>query len=143
MNELEGKIALVVDDESPQVEFISAILDDIKMKTISAGNGKEASEKMKETKPDVIFLDLMMPEQSGMKFFHELKKNDDYKNIPVIVVSGASKITGVDLKSMLYDTTFSSRKEKVFGTGSAPDAYLEKPVDPDTIIEIVRKYLAG
>jgi CheY-like chemotaxis protein len=141
MSELEGKIALVVDDEEAQVEFVSAILDDQKMKTISASNGKEAMKKINETKPDVILLDLMMPEESGMKFFNHLKQYENYKNIPVVVVSGASQVTGVDLKSIIYDEKFADRKKKVFGIDAAPNVYLEKPVDPVKLVEIIRELL--
>jgi CheY-like chemotaxis protein len=137
MIDLEGKIALVVDDEQAQVEFIAAVLDDQKMKTISASNGKEAREKIKETKPDVILLDLLMPEESGMKFFNYLKKNEDYQDIPVIVVSGASQVSGVDLRSIIYDEKLADRKKKVFGIDSAPDVYLEKPVDPKKLVEVI------
>lgn len=143
MSNLKDKIALVVDDESAQVEFMSAILDDNEMKTISAGNGKEAMEKVKETKPDVILLDLMMPEQSGMKFFNELKKFDEYKDIPIIIVSGASKVTEVDIKSIIYDKNFADRKRKAFGIDAAPDAFIEKPVDPSQLVETIRKFLTG
>lgn len=142
MADLKGKIALVVDDESAHIEFVSAILDDNQMKTISASNGKEAMEKIKETKPDIILLDLLMPEQSGMKFFNELKKIEEYRDIPVVVVSGASKMTGVDLKSIIYDKKFAERKKKVFGTDASPDVYLEKPVDPAKLVEIIEKFLA-
>jgi CheY-like chemotaxis protein len=143
MSDLESKIALVVDDEPAQVEFVSAILDDQKMETITASNGKEAMQKITETKPDVILLDLMMPEESGMKFFNQLKKNKDYEDIPVIVVSGASQKTGVDLKSMIYEEEFAERKKKVFGTDSAPDAYIEKPVDPTKLVEIIKGFLSS
>lgn len=142
MVDLEGKIALVVDDEQAQVEFISAILDDQKMKTIAASNGKEAREKINAAKPDVILLDLLMPEESGMKFFNYLKKNEDYKDIPVIVVSGASQVSGVDLKSIIYDKKLADRKKKVFGIDSAPDVYLEKPVDPMKLVEIIKNFFS-
>jgi CheY-like chemotaxis protein len=143
MSDLESKIALVVDDEQAQVEFVSAILDDQKMKTITASNGKEAMQKITETKPDVILLDLMMPEESGMKFFNQLKKNKDYEDIPVIVVSGASQVTGVDLKSIIYEEEFAERKKKVFGIDAAPDAYLEKPVDPTKLVDIIKGFLSS
>jgi CheY-like chemotaxis protein len=142
MSDLENKIALVVDDEPAQVEYVSAILDDQKMKTITASNGKEALQKITETKPDVILLDLLMPEESGMKFFNELKKNKDYKDIPVIVVSGASQKTGVDLKSMIYEEEFAERKKKVYGIDAKPDAYLEKPVDPAKLVEMIKGFLS-
>lgn len=143
MSDLESKIALVVDDEQAQIEFVSAILDDQKMKTITASNGKEAMQKITETKPDVILLDLLMPEESGMKFFNQLKKNKDYEDIPVIVVSGASQVTGVDLKSMIYEGEFAERKKKVFGINATPDAYLEKPVEPTKLVEIIKGFLSS
>ncbi len=143
MSDLESKIALVVDDEQAQVEFVSAILDDQKMKTITASNGKEAMQKITETKPDVIILDLMMPEESGMKFFNQLKQNKDYEDIPVIVVSGASQKTGVDLKSLIYEEEFTERKKKAFGTEAKPDAYIEKPVDPTELLEIIKKFISS
>jgi CheY-like chemotaxis protein len=143
MSDLESKVALVVDDEQAQVEFVSAILDDQKMKTITASNGKEAMQKVTETKPDVILLDLMMPEESGMKFFNKLKQNKEYEDIPVIVVSGASRVTGVDLKSIIYEKEFAERKKKVFGIDAAPDAYLEKPVDPAKLVEIIVEFLSS
>jgi CheY-like chemotaxis protein len=142
MSELEGKIALVVDDEPAQIAFVSAILDDHKMKTISASNGREAMERMEETKPDVILLDLLMPEESGMKFFNKLKKIEDYQNIPVIVVSGSSQLTGVDIKSLIYNEKFAERKRKIFGTDAAPDAYLEKPLEPAKLVETLKGFLS-
>ena len=142
MSDLEGKLALVVDDEQAQVEFISAILDDQKMNTISASNGKEAREKIKEAKPDVILLDLMMPEERGMKFFNYLKENEDYQDIPVIVVSGVSQVSGVDVRSIIYNEKLAERKKEVFGIDSAPDVYLEKPVDPEKLVEIISKFFS-
>jgi len=142
MSDLESKIALVVDDEPAQVEYVSAILDDHKMKTITASNGKEAMQRIAETKPDVILLDLMMPEESGMKFFNHLKKNKDYEGIPVIVVSGASQKTGVDMKSMVYEEEFAKRKKEVLGIDAKPDAYLEKPVDPAKLVETIKEFLS-
>ena len=142
MGNLRDKLALVVDDESENIEYISAILDDHQMKTMSATNGKEALKKVEETKPDVILLDLLMPEQSGMLFFNELKKNENYRNIPVIIVSGASKVTGVDMKAFIYDEEFSERKKKITGIDAKPEAYVEKPVDPKRLIETIEKFVS-
>ncbi len=141
MGDLKDKLALVVDDEPENIAYISAILNDKQMKTISASNGKEALKKVKETKPDIILLDLLMPEQSGMQFFNELKKNEEHRNRPVIIVSGASKVTGVDMKGFIYDEEFSERKKKITGIDAKPDAYVEKPVDPEELIETIQKFL--
>ena len=142
MRDLKGKLVLVVDDESETRDFLSAVLDDNQIKTITAANGIEAMQKVKEAKPDVILLDLMMPGQSGMKFFNELKKNEEYSNIPVIIVSGASEVTGVDMKAFIYDKEFSERKKRITGIDAKPDAYVEKPVDPEKLIETIKKSLS-
>ncbi len=142
MGKLRGKVALVVDDEVENIEYISAILNDSQMETMTASNGKEALKKVEEAKPDVILLDLLMPEQSGMQFFNELKKNQAYRNIPVIIVSGASKVTGVDMKSYIYDQEFSERKKKITGIDAKPEAYVEKPIDPKELIKTIQKFLS-
>ena len=143
MGDFKNKIALVVDDEPAQLEYVSAILDDHRMNTISASNGIEAMDKIKETKPDVIILDIMMPGQSGLKFFHNLEMKKEYNDIPVIIVSGASSVTGVDFKSIIYDKSFADRKKKVFGVDAAPNAFLEKPVEPEELIETISKFIDG
>ncbi len=141
MGNLNGKLALVVDDEPENIDYISAILDDHQMKTMSANNGKEALKKVKEKTPDIILLDLMMLEQSGMGFFNELKKDEQYKNIPVIIVSGTSKVTGVDMRAFIYGKEFSERKKKITGIDAKPEAYVEKPVDPARLVETIQKFL--
>ena len=141
MGDLKDRLVLVVDDDPEVIDYISAILDDHQMKAMSASNGKEAMRRVRESKPDIILLDLMMPKQSGLGFFNELKKNEGYKNIPVIVVSGASKMTGVDMKSYIYDKEISERKQKIVGIDAKPEAYVEKPVDPEKLIATIQKFL--
>lgn len=142
MADFAGKLALVVDDERDNIDFVSQILEDQGFKTFSANDGKEAMEQVKRRKPDVIFLDLMMPGQSGMVFFNDLKKDRGTKDIPVIIVSGASKATGVDMKAFVYDEAKAERKKKVTGVDAKPDAYIEKPIDPAALVATVEKILA-
>ena len=141
MGDLKDRLVLVVDDDPEVIDYISAILDDHQMKAMSASNGKEAMKRVRQSKPDIILLDLMMPKQSGLGFFNELKKNELYKDIPVIVVSVASKVTGVDMKSYIYDKEFSEQKRKLVGTDAKPEAYVEKPVDPEKLIAAIQKFL--
>jgi two-component system KDP operon response regulator KdpE len=141
MGDLKDRLVLVVDDDPEVIDYISAILEDHQMKTMSANNAKEAIKRVQETRPDIILLDLMMSKQSGLGFFNELKKNEEYKDIPVIVVSGASKVTGVDMKSFIYNKEISERKQKVMGIDAKPEAYVEKPVDPEKLIAEIQKFL--
>jgi CheY-like chemotaxis protein len=141
MGDLKDRLVLVVDDDPDVIEYISAILDDHQMKTMSAINAKEAMKRVQESRPDIILLDLMMPKQSGLGFFNELKRNEEYRDIPVIIVSGASKETGVDMKSFIYDKEISERKQKVMGIDAKPEAYVEKPVDPEKLIAEIQKFL--
>ena len=143
MADYKGKLALVVDDESDIIDFMSQVLEDNGFKTCTAGNGKEALGKVREQKPDIVFLDLMMPEQSGMTFFHSLKKDDDYKDIPVIIVSGASEDAGVDMKAIIYDERVVQRKKELFGIDATPEAYIEKPVDPKELMATIEQILSA
>ena len=63
--------------------------------------------------PDLILLDLMMPKKSGIKFLNEIKLNEAFRDIPIIVESGASKVTGVDMKHYLENNPFKERKDKI------------------------------
>ena len=87
---------LVVDDEPESIDFIVSILEDNGYDYITAVDGEEGLRQAGIEKPDLILLDLIMPEKSGILMFQELKKDPETRDIPVIVVSGASRITGVD-----------------------------------------------
>jgi CheY-like chemotaxis protein len=96
---------------------------------MTAFNGHEATERMSRQKPDLISLDLVMPGKSGIRFFHELRKNKEWNTIPVLFVSGYvdETIDGSNLKETLKDRTL-----------SGPATYLEKPVNAQTYIQTVR-----
>ncbi len=142
MADFKGVIALVVDDDPDAVAFMSTILGNNGFKTFSANNGKEAFEKVKEQKPDIVFLDLMMPEESGMQFMHDIKKNENYKDIPIIIVSGASEETGVDMKELIYDEAVIQAKKEKLGIDAKPDGFVEKPVDQAELIATIKKVLS-
>ena len=138
------KKILIVDDDPDNVSIISLIVEDNGYSSISATNGKEGYELAKKEKPDLITLDLIMPAQSGIMMFQELKKDPELCDIPVVIISGASEITGVDLKNFIYKQ--SAVGEKVVETSgmgkySAPNAFVEKPVNPDELVKIINDLL--
>ncbi len=110
-----AKTVLIVDDEEDVVDFLSMALEDAGFNTVIAHDGMEALEKMKETVPDVISLDVVMPKGSGVKFYREMKKHREWADIPIIVVTGHARdeLGKADFHEM---------------TISGPGVYLEKPV---------------
>ncbi|MBC8460735.1 MAG: response regulator [Deltaproteobacteria bacterium] len=136
------KKILIIDDESDSISFIGTILEDNGYDYISADNGVEGLELTRKEMPDLILLDLIMPEKSGITMFQELKRDPDLSHIPVVVVSGVSQVTGVDFKN------FTSKLKAVGENGSdentfaAPDGFVEKPIDPREMIEVINDILS-
>ena len=82
------KKILVIDDEADVRTFLTAVLKRNGYETVTAANGLEALEVAREHKPDLITLDLMMPNKSGTDFYRNLAKDEELAKIPVIVISG-------------------------------------------------------
>ncbi|NIR15219.1 MAG: response regulator [Desulfobacterales bacterium] len=139
------KRILIVDDEPDAISYISSVLEDNGYEYLSAENGEEGLELAQKEKPDMILLDLIMPEKSGMLMFQELKKDPELGKIPVIVVSGASDALGVDLRNFMIKQPLRGRQRVVETTGETqftePNAYVEKPVDPNELIKVIKENL--
>ncbi len=129
MDEEKKYLILVVDDEPDVVFFLQAVLEDHGFQVMTAFDGQEAMEKINQRKPDLISLDLLMPGKSGIRFFHELRKNKIWSAIPVLFVTGHVEdvIDGSNLKELLKDRSL-----------SGPATYLEKPVTAESYINAVR-----
>jgi len=82
------KKILVVDDEADVRRFLTAVLEKRGHETLTAADGREALEIAEREKPDLVILDLQMPDQTGTDFYRRLMKNKDLQNTPIIVVSG-------------------------------------------------------
>ena len=82
------KHVLVVDDEKDIVEFLTQLLEDNGYRVSSANDGVEAMEVISKETPDLILLDLQMPEETGTGLYRKLHHKKEYKDIPVIVISG-------------------------------------------------------
>lgn len=78
---------LLVDDHEPTREMMARILDKAGWKVREASNGKTALRSMEEALPDLVLLDLMMPEMNGFQFITEMRKNPGWQSIPVIVIT--------------------------------------------------------
>ena len=140
-----SKRILIVDDDPDAITFTSSVVEDNGYKYVSADNGIKGLAMAKEEKPDLVLLDLIMPGKSGMMMFQEMKKDSELRKIPVIIVSGASEVLGVDLRDFMLKQPLKGRKKVVETSGEAqltkPNAFIEKPFGPDELIKVIKKVL--
>jgi signal transduction histidine kinase/CheY-like chemotaxis protein len=87
------RFALVVDDEEPARKMLTQILEKERWTVVQAENGLVALELIAKQRPDLILLDLMMPKMNGYQFVAELHKRDDWRSIPIIVVTAKDMST--------------------------------------------------
>jgi adenylate cyclase len=80
---------LVVEDDSPMRAWLSRILDEDGWEVAEAENGRIALQRIGETRPDLVLLDLMMPEMDGFEFLEEIRRHEETRSLPVIVLTAA------------------------------------------------------
>ena len=91
----EKPTILIVDDEPYNIDYLEQELVDLEYETVSAANGNEALQRVEESNPDMILLDIMMPEMDGFEVLKLLKSDPKTRDIPVVVISAMSDIDNV------------------------------------------------
>jgi len=132
-NRAEKRTVLVVDDEPHVVAYLEMLLQDHGFATLSAADGREGLEKARAHAPDLICLDLTMPEQSGVRMYRNLKDDLRLARIPVVIVTAVTGLGGdpEPLRSFL-----STRKHL-----PAPDGFFAKPIEREKFLEKVTELL--
>jgi two-component system, OmpR family, phosphate regulon response regulator PhoB len=128
-----AKRVLVVDDEQDVRVFMKTLLETNGYKPVVAEDGKQGLEMARAKKPALIILDVMMPKESGIHMYRELKKDPELKEIPVIMVSALAKKTFFHSHQVL--------DEYEGGQIMEPTAYIEKPPEAEELLEVIRKIL--
>jgi twitching motility two-component system response regulator PilH len=128
-----GKKVLVVDDDPDVITFNVSVLEENGYTPLIARNGEEGLNKIKEESPDLVILDVLMPKQSGIRLYRELKTDRSLEHVKVIILSGIAKKTF--LRSQKALTEFGGEQVP------EPEIYLEKPVEPDELAQAVKKIL--
>jgi len=127
-----GKKIMVIDDEPDVITYLTTLLEENGYQTDSAKDGVEGLKKIKEKRPDLVCLDILMPEKSGIGLYRELRKDEGLKGIPVVIVTGfrGDEHPLMDFKEFLYKRS-----------APGPEGYLEKPIDRQEFLEIIEKSL--
>ena len=123
----QDKQIVVIEDDPEMIELVKLILAKDGFRVTGAGNGREGLETIQEVGPQVVLLDLMMPDMDGWEVYQSMKANDAMKNIPVIIIT--AKAQSID---------------KVLGLHIAKvDDYITKPFSPTELLNSVRKVLTN
>ena len=128
-----AKRIIVVDDELDIRTYISTLLESQGFKTVVAPNGEAGMEKVRQSKPDLITLDIMMPQESGIKMYRDLKMDPELKDIPVVVISAMAQKTFLHSQKLLDQFRGQTVPE--------PEGYIEKPPEPEELMDEVIKVL--
>jgi two-component system, OmpR family, phosphate regulon response regulator PhoB len=129
MPQIKKKI-LIVDDELDVRIYVGTLFETSGYEPIAARNGREGLQKAKQVSPDLIILDVMMPQAGGVSMYRELKADQQLKEIPVIMLTGVGEKSFSHYLKML--------KLKIEDPIPQPNAYLEKPLDHEKLLELVR-----
>jgi two-component system phosphate regulon response regulator PhoB len=128
-----SKKVLVVDDDPDVRLFSVTVLEENGYTALEAEDGEIGLKMIKAEKPDLIILDVLMPRQSGVRLYRELKTAKALKDLKVIILSGIAKKTFLRSQKALTE----------FGGAEIPEPeiYLEKPVEPDELADVIKKVL--
>jgi CheY-like chemotaxis protein len=122
---------LIVDDDPDMRLAIGSVLRSRSYDVVEAGDGEEALRKLKEEKPDLMLLDLLMPKMDGFAVVKELKNTQEgYSNIPILIISS------------IREEASHRRYELEVGHELDVDEYIEKPIEPFILLERVQRLLS-
>ena len=120
-----AKRVVCIEDEPEMIDLVRLILGRKGFSVIGANGGIEGLETVQRERPDLVLLDLMMPDMDGWEVYQQMKADDDLRDIPVVVVT--AKAQSID---------------KVLGLHIAKvDDYITKPFGPQELLESVEKII--
>jgi len=123
----ERKKILIIDDESDVLTYLSALFQDHGYDTVTAMDGLKGFELAKTEQPDLITLDITMPDQSGVRTYRYYKEDEELRSTPVIIITAI----GDSMRSFL-------KKLKGF---PEPEGFMNKPIDEDMLLKMVSEAL--
>jgi two-component system response regulator VicR len=126
-SEHQPRRVVVIEDDPEMIELVKLILAKDGFDVAGANNGRDGLGIIEESQPDVVLLDLMMPDMDGWEVYQSMKAQDSMKNIPVIIITA---------KAQSIDRVLGLHIAKV-------DDYITKPFSPSELLTSVRKVIAN
>ena len=116
---------LVVDDSPTEMKLILAALQGLNCSIVTADDGQQALKTVIAEKPDLIIMDVVMPNMDGFQACRTLKSSADFKHVPVILL-----------------TSKNQKADEFWGKKQGADVYLTKPFDKQVLLDAVHSHLA-
>ena len=143
------KRVLVVDDDENTRRFLSVALEANGYEAVTAEDGDDGFRKVEEQKPDLILLDVMMPKKTGFVLFKQLRRKEEFKDIPVIMLTAVAEALEDDQSHAEGETTerpFDSLRDSLRRAITQmrdeglvkPEVFIDKPIDPEQLIREVK-----
>ena len=127
------KKILIVEDEPDVATYLEMLLSDAGYVTVTASDGKEGIAMARQERPDLVTLDILMPETTGARFYKEIRTDPELASIPVVIVTAVKGYAGDPYG---YEKFISGRRSV-----PPPDGFFPKPIDNDAFLEKVRELL--
>ena len=127
---MKNKI-LIIDDEPDVIMYLRTFLKDHGYTVYCAEDVKSALQTIKEERPDLICLDIMMPEKSGVSFYDYIRKDKELCDIPVIIISGLNEES---MENVIQSTETDAGHSRFC-------RFVSKPVDMKQLLSFIKEYL--
>lgn len=124
MTETRKKV-VCIEDEPTMIDLVKTILNLKGFEVIGAMGGREGLETVRRVKPDLVLLDLMMPDMDGEQVYRHMKADDDLKDIPVIILTA-------DVQSMT---------RVVWQQVAKADGFVTKPFNTQELVQVIHQVL--
>ena len=119
---------LIIDDEADVIKYLTVVLKSNGYLPYSINSVLDAKTEVEKICPDLICLDIMMPEETGISFYTKLKGDKKFRNIPVIIISGVVQSGKFDFRSYISDSSV-----------PPPEHFLEKPINIGEFISTIKR----
>ncbi len=125
---MQKKRILIIDDEPDVITYLTAVLEANGYDSFAVSEIKNAMDKVREIRPNLICLDIVMPGETGISFYSRLRQEKIFDSIPVIIISGMVETEKFNFHSYISDDSVSK-----------PECYIEKPINVDYFIQKVEE----